>query len=190
MYRDKNHVHTLGTTVLVLSVVSMALGIISSFSTYVGRYGFGRGMMGGGGGVYGMPASVAPGISGLSIVSIVFFMIWHYNNWELVDPDLRKTTPGRAVGFLFIPFYNFYWIFVSFIWLWQGLNETGKRHMGNSWIELQQGIPIAFAILVLLSGIPFVSIGSGVLTILLIIQSNSRVRELWDVKPGRPDRPS
>ena len=186
MYRDKNHVHTLGTTVLVLSVVSMALGIISSFSTYVGRYGMARAVMGRmhGGGVFG--ALAAP----VFIVSIVFFMIWHYNNWELVDPDLRKTTPGRAVGFLFIPFYNFYWIFVSFIWLWQGLNETGKRHMGNSWIELQQGIPIAFAILVLLSGIPFVSIGSGVLTILLIIQSNSRVRELWDVKPGRPDRPS
>jgi amino acid transporter len=174
MYRDKNHVHSLGTAVLVLAAISMAFGTISSFSTYGGRYGVGR--MTGAGVFGGLSAIVV-------IVYVVFFMIWHYNNWELVDPEFRKTTPGRAVGFLFIPFYNFYWIFVSFIWLWQGLNETGKRYMGNSWIELQQGIPIAFAILILLSAIPFVSIGAGVLTILLIIQSNSSIRELWDAKP-------
>ena len=53
--------------------------------------------------------------------------------------------------------------------------------MGDNWLELSIGIPIAYAILTLLSAVPFVGIGTGVLTLILILQSNSRVQELYDV---------
>ncbi len=179
MYRDNAHVQNLGTAVLVLSAASFGLGVVANLASY-GRRAFG----GFEGGILG--AFLAP----LVIVMVVFFMLWHYHNWDLLDEDLRKTTPGKAVGYLFIPFYNFYWIFVSFIWLWQGLNEMGKRYAQDTWQEMPQGIPIAFAILCLLGAIPFVGIASGVLSILLIVTTNNRVRELYEAAgptKGKPE---
>ena len=166
MYRNQEHIDKLGSTVLILAAVSFAFSVFSSFGMYARQF-------------IGIRYGALSSLSGIvAVVFIVFFMIWHYHNWDLLDEDLRKTSPGRAVGFLFIPFYNLYWVFVSFIWLWEGLNEMGKRYMQRDWLAMQQGIPIAFAILIIASAIPFVVIGAGVLTILLILQTNSRTKEL------------
>jgi len=178
MYRDKDHVNKLGTLVLVLGAVILCLGTIGNFKVYTRMFFRSAGL-----------ASPISTLTAITVIAfVVFFMIWHYHNWDLLDKDLRKTTPGKAVGYLFIPFYNFYWIFVSYIWLWEGLNAMGKRYMSKDWVEMSLGIPIAFAILVLLSAIPFVGITSGVLTLLLIMKTNSYVRELWEAaEAGRSD---
>lgn len=174
MYKNRDHLEKLGTTVLVLAAVSFAFSVFSSFQLYGARF-------------FGMRHGPLSSLSGIiTVVYIVFFMLWHYHNWELIDADLRKTTPGRAVGFLFIPFYNLYWIFVSFLWLWEGLNEMGKRYKSKDWLEMQVGVPIAFAVLVILSAVPFAVIGAGVLTVILILRTNSAVKELWEeVNTGR-----
>jgi hypothetical protein len=52
--------------------------------------------------------------SGLLVTGIVFQMILHYRCWTLVSLDEPRTTPGKAVGYLFIPLYNLYWLFPSF----------------------------------------------------------------------------
>lgn len=38
----------------------------------------------------------------------------HWACWKALPEHLRFTTPQRAVGYMFIPFYNFYWGFISF----------------------------------------------------------------------------
>ena len=48
-------------------------------------------------------------------VSAVFFCILYYRYWELVPPAEAATTPGKAVGFLFIPFFQIYW-YVFTVW--------------------------------------------------------------------------
>ena len=50
----------------------------------------------------------------LFILAEVFNMILQYRCWDALTASQRRTTPGKAVGFLFIPFYNFYWVFVSY----------------------------------------------------------------------------
>jgi hypothetical protein len=40
----------------------------------------------------------------------------------------RATTPARAVGFLFIPLFGFYWAFVSFVRLADGFNAMQDEH--------------------------------------------------------------
>jgi len=37
-----------------------------------------------------------------------------YKFWSVVQDGYAPTTPGNAVGFCFIPFYNLYWIFIAF----------------------------------------------------------------------------
>jgi len=50
-----------------------------------------------------------------AITALVFKCILLYRLWKLVPPEQAATTPGQAVGFLFIPFFNLYWNFVAFL---------------------------------------------------------------------------
>jgi hypothetical protein len=50
-----------------------------------------------------------------------------YNIWGLLPVKHSPTTPAKAVGYLFIPFYNFYWVFVAYLQLGRSLNfELGR----------------------------------------------------------------
>ena len=49
-----------------------------------------------------------------AIISIVCLLRLLYRYWRLVPPQEAETTPGKAIGFLFIPFFNIYWQFVAF----------------------------------------------------------------------------
>ena len=62
----------------------------------------------------------------LLVLSIVFISILHYQCWNALPERFRATTPGKAIGYLFIPLYNFYWAFVSWPKLADGLLEWQK----------------------------------------------------------------
>lgn len=68
-------------------------------------------------------------------IRIIFALIWVYVSWDSIPPEMRFTksrvmTPGGAVGFLFIPFFNLYWLFVANVGLCDaldyGLTTTGS----------------------------------------------------------------
>ncbi len=64
----------------------------------------------------------------LSLASVVYMCLLLYHLWKLIPPDIARTTPGKAVGFLFIPFFNFYWMFVAYQGLGADMNKTLQRH--------------------------------------------------------------
>ena len=35
--------------------------------------------------------------------------------WAAIQDGYARTTPGKAIGFMFIPFFNIYWMFQA-IW--------------------------------------------------------------------------
>ena len=45
------------------------------------------------------------------ILATVFMCVWLYQAWDSVPAPYRSTTPGRAVGLLFVPVFNLYWVF-------------------------------------------------------------------------------
>jgi hypothetical protein len=55
-------------------------------------------------------------------LSYVAWGILHYSCWKALPERYRATTPGRAVGFAFIPLFNYYWAFVTFHGLASGFN--------------------------------------------------------------------
>jgi hypothetical protein len=63
--------------------------------------------------------------------SILMFVLL-YKLWSVVQDGQAATTPGKAVGFLFIPFFNFYWIFQAFWGLAKDLNRYIKQHFGGN----------------------------------------------------------
>ncbi|MCL2120465.1 MAG: hypothetical protein FWH27_18790, partial [Planctomycetaceae bacterium] len=62
---------------------------------------------------------------------------------------IARTTPGKAVGFLFIPIFNFYWIFVAFRGLGKNMNETLRRY--GIQYQVNEGLGGIFCILAIFS---------------------------------------
>ena len=59
------------------------------------------------------------------IVTTVFWCILLYRQWALLQGHGARVTPGKAVGFGFIPFYCFYWWFVAYA----GLATDTNNHL-------------------------------------------------------------
>ena len=60
----------------------------------------------------------------------VAYVAWgtlHHACWKALPERYRTTTPGMATGLLFVPFFNFYWAFVSLVGLAEGFNELGEK---------------------------------------------------------------
>ncbi len=107
-----------------------------------------------------LPAIIAGSVlylAGLAavIASAVFHLILLYRSWEVVQDGRARTTPGRAVGFMFIPIFNLYWFFVAKFGLAKDLNAFAERHAINS-RPVSPGLGLACSILLLLSLIPLV----------------------------------
>lgn len=67
--------------------------------------------------VFGIIMMVCMGAGWICLLCyLIFTYIYLYRAWNYIQdiPGLARTTPGAAVGMLFIPFFNFYWIFNVF----------------------------------------------------------------------------
>jgi serine/threonine protein kinase len=84
------------------------------------------------------------------VVGGVFWSMLHYSCWKALPERFRATTPSRALGFLFIPLFNFYWAFVSFPKLATGFNAL-KRERPELAIRNRRGVGIAYAITTVLA---------------------------------------
>lgn len=63
-------------------------------------------------------------------VALVFSWILLYRFWQIIQDDKPRTTPGKAVGYCFIPVFNCYWIYVAVYGLARHLNRrTNQLHV-------------------------------------------------------------
>ncbi len=53
----------------------------------------------------------------------VFIWMFLFSFWKSIPDNIARVSPGYAVGFLFIPFFQLYWIFIAFI---GGANDMNK----------------------------------------------------------------
>jgi len=108
----------------------------------------------------GQEANLATAGAGIAIIGYIMLLIlsilpfiYLYKAWHSLQPGGATITPGKAVGFLFIPFFNYYWIFVAMGGLPRQWNEIMGRY------ENTQDAPRltigAFVCLLLLPGIGF-----------------------------------
>lgn len=75
-----------------------------------------------------MMSSLVGGLAGLcALMAGILFYMYIYRAWKCLCFGAPRTTPGKAIGFLFIPFFNLYWIFVSIC----GLPKDWNRIMSS-----------------------------------------------------------
>src|SRR5690606_13306170 len=76
------------------------------------------------GGLVATAALVAAGGSSEKIARLMVFVVWIplvptvlvqsvflYKMWSSIDDRMARTTPGKAVGLMFLPLFNLYWAF-------------------------------------------------------------------------------
>ena len=84
------------------------------------------------------------------IVTTVFWCILLYRQWSLLQGHGARVTPGKAVGFGFIPFYCFYWWFVAYAGLATDTNNY-LREAGISSKRVSFGLAVTDCILSILA---------------------------------------
>lgn len=50
----------------------------------------------------------------LLLYADIVFLVLLYKAWNCIQDGATRTSPGKAVGFLFIPIFNWFWIFRAF----------------------------------------------------------------------------
>jgi predicted Zn finger-like uncharacterized protein len=126
------------------------------------------------GGIIQGVGSDAGGIVVLAgLAGIVFGLIYHlialYRCWYIIPSSIARTTPGKAVGLLFVPFFNLYWIFVAVRGLAVDANEFMDRTVVSE-KRISEGLSITYCILAIMSIIIFFAFFAFIMLNILVYQ--------------------
>jgi len=103
-------------------------------------------------------AMIFVGLIWLILIYIVVVMSrLVYKMWAAIQDGHARTTPGKALGFCFIPFFNFYWVFQAFPGFARDYNTLVDRYSLRI-PKLPVGLFMAYAVLCLLALIPLLGI--------------------------------
>jgi len=110
-----------------------------------------------------MAASFLP----LAFVVVVVAILLH-RLWSALPREFARTTPGKAVGLLFVPFFNLYWGFQA----WWGWTVDYNRYIAERRIpgpRAPEGLALAFVILSILAAIPYIGVIFALVNLVLFI---------------------
>jgi hypothetical protein len=121
----------------------------------------------------------------LVCIAMVYACILLYRIWSILQDGKVRTTPEKAIGFLFIPFFNFYWIFV----VYYGLAVDFNRYVLERKLDIALlSIPLFLAtcILPIVSLFPYIMYVAYpvniVVDIIVLYQMLGRYNALVDKK--------
>jgi len=101
-------------------------------------------------------------------VNMVYNLLMLWKMWSSIQDGRARTTPGKAIGFLLIPFFNIYWIFQ----VWGGFptdyNNFSERQR-LSLPRLAGGVYKAYPVLTLLTLIPLLGILPATINMFMLI---------------------
>jgi hypothetical protein len=96
------------------------------------------------------------------IVSLVFI----YKIWGDIADQYARTTPVKAIGFLFIPFFQLYWVFQVIWGFAKDCNAYMDRHSMNA-PKLPEGMFLVCVILQVAAIIPYLGILFALVSLVL-----------------------
>jgi hypothetical protein len=90
-----------------------------------------------------LPFTLLGGLIGL--YAFIVLAIFVYKMWTVVPSSAARTTPGKAVGFLFIPIFNLYWMFVA-LWGWAKDWNAYAAGADGQLRRTSEGLPLVIAV--------------------------------------------
>lgn len=111
--------------------IAVMLLILAQFRTRSGHPEAGVDLIG---------VSLIPMLYGTAVITVLL-----YKSWAAIEDDYARTTPGKAIGFLFIPLFNIYWTFQSIWGLSKDFNDYLYRHTVST-TKLSEGLFLAYCL--------------------------------------------
>ncbi len=96
-----------------------------------------------------------------SVTYLVYTILILAKMWGAINDGFARTTPGTAIGLLFIPFFNIYWNFQ----VWSGFTKDYDAFVDRYKLPVAYLGSAAFSIyplFIVLSAVPFLGIGFAV----------------------------
>ena len=123
------------------------------------------------------------------IAAVVFDCIILYRQWWLLQGHGARTTPGKAVGFSFIPLFNFYWWFVAYA----GLVKDNNAYMDKVGLQrpkMSYGLALSVCIVGIVAStiglIPYVNIvvaiPSMIIGFLFVLQQKNAILAIMNYR--------
>jgi hypothetical protein len=148
---------------IFLLIMGIFLLVIGIYSGYQSRYSYSSD---------GIAILMCLAGAILVISAHIYFVVVLYRVWEFsINESFRLNlspsieTPGKAVGYLFIPFFNFYWIFVAY-----GKLSKDLRAIANTKgvvVTMSAELGVILSIFCILTIIPFVGYFTSVIALVL-----------------------
>ncbi len=115
-------------------------------------------------------------VIGLVLFILPFFVILNLTDamWSSIEDVYARMTPGKAVGLLFIPIFNIYWMYQVLI----GFVEDYNNFVSRNEIEtplLEGGIFITHFLLTLLSLLPNIGWIAGLINLVVVSMMISKI---------------
>lgn len=121
---------------------------------------------------------------GLLIWAVIRLFQCLYRSWAIIPADMRRTTPGKAVGFSFIPFFNYYWLFVAYFGWAQDYNayldKTGQANVARVPVELFRFYAILLAVSGVTSLVPGLALVGNLAAIAAMIVGLVAIKHMCD----------
>ena len=102
------------------------------------------------------------------IFGAVIFWIYVYRMWKMIQDGHARTTPGKAVGFSFIPFFNFYWVFQA-LWGWSKDYNSFIQRNAISAPRMPEGLFLTWAIIIIPASLPLINYVAGIPAIIIAL---------------------
>jgi hypothetical protein len=133
--------------------------------------------------------TIVMGILPLAAAVALFFVLL-YRYWNLLQDGRTRTRPQQAVGYSFIPFFAFYWVFVSVYGLALEFNAYPRRNGGpRDMPPVSSGLALAWCVLFILCFIPYldvvIMIPMAIVSALIMNTFKNAALALLDANPGR-----
>jgi hypothetical protein len=113
------------------------------------------------------------GLIPILYAAVVNMGMW-YKIWTTIQDGSARTTPGKAIGLLFIPLFNYYWQFQ----VWWGFSKDYNAYVARHNVlndKLPEGLFLTNCILSLASMIPFFGIILGAINYFITLVLVSKV---------------
>ena len=95
------------------------------------------------------------GLVGVLITVVVLRFV--HRIWTAVQDGHARMSPGQAVGYQFIPLFNFYWVFQVWAGFASDFNAMARRR-GLTLPRLRPGLFAAVIVLGMLSALPYLAV--------------------------------
>ncbi|MCM3872851.1 MAG: hypothetical protein ND895_19395 [Pyrinomonadaceae bacterium] len=121
-------------------------------------------------------------------VQVIYTFVVLWKMWGSIQDGHARTTPGKAIGFLFIPFFSVYWIFQ----VWGGFPRDYNNYVDRRGLavpHLSSGVFTAYPVLMLLTAIPFLGILIALINMFLFVAIISKTCDAVNaLAEGTPER--